>query len=224
MLEGDHVENTTAPEKELVRLTTGRGVKRARIDCNVMNECDELKSKELLNDANLSEDKFKQTETNTFKPIYIICEWEDKGEEQGVTVAIPMPSGSFESPRYHDLKVSEDGTRLELTATWKGASTDLNFLHKCEIDFYPKKFEQHPRVLSFRSFPRKLRSKAGHKISSSCNIPLLIQVKRDIALGRRCRKFFEWHITGQKVLYVTLEAPDKDYAVDDEGVPEVIVA
>ena len=29
---------------------------------------------------------------------------------------------------------------------------------------------------------------------------------------------------GQKVLYVTLEAPDKDYAVDDEGTPNVIIA
>ena len=129
MLEGDHVENTLAPEKELVRLTTGRGLKRARIDCNVMNECDELKSNELLNDANLSKDKFKQAETITFKPIYIICEWEDQREEQGVTVAILMPSGSFESPRYHDLKVSDDGTRLELTVTWPGAITDLNYLH-----------------------------------------------------------------------------------------------
>ncbi len=93
-----------------------------------------------------------------------------------------------------------------------------------KVDFDSKKFELHARVLSFRPFLQKLRTKADHKITSSCKIPLLIHVKCDIALVRRRHKLFGWHGTGQKVLYVTLEGPDKDYAVDDEGIPEAIVA
>ena len=69
-----------------------------------------------------------------------------------------MLSGTLESPRYDDLKVSDDGMRLEHTVTWPRAMTDLNYLHKSEIDFESKKFEQHPRILSFRPFLRKLGS------------------------------------------------------------------
>lgn len=177
-----------------------------------------------MTDSVAGDDKSLSMETNTFKPIYIVGELEDQREEQRVTVAILMPSGSFENHRDHDLKVSDDGMSLELCVTWPRSMTDLSFLHKSEIDLDPKTFEYHPRVLSYRPYLRKLRSKADHKVTSTCAIPLPIQVKRDIALVRKCSRLFGWHGAGQKVLYVTLEAPDKDYAIDEEGIPEVIVA
>lgn len=170
------------------------------------------------------DEKTNTKDSNSFKPIYIIGEREDQREEQRVTVAILMPSGSLEEARDHILNVSDDGRSLELTVTWPRSMTDLFFLHKSEVDSDPKKYEQHPRVLSFRPYLRRLRTKADHKITSTCHIPLPIEVKRDIALVRKRRKLFGWKGTGQKVLYVTLEAPDKDYAVDDEGIPEIIIA
>ena len=85
-----------------------------------------------------------------------------------------MPSGSFESLRDYDLKVSDDNMSLELTVTWLRVITDLNYLHKCEMDFDPMKFEQYIRVLSFRPFLRELRSKADQKITCSYNIFLPI--------------------------------------------------
>ena len=78
--------------------------------------------------------------------------------------------------------------------------------------------------MASRPYLRKLRTKADRKITSSCDVSLSIQVKRDIALVRRRRRLLGWNGTGQKVLYDTVEAPDKDYAVDDEGNPNVIIA
>ena len=94
-----------------------------------------------------------------FKPIYLIGEWKDRREDQRVTVAVLMPSRSFENPRDHDLKVSDDGMNLQLTVTWPRSMTDLNFLYKLEIDSDPKIFEHHPRVLPFRPYLRKLCTK-----------------------------------------------------------------
>ncbi len=62
-----------------------------------MNDYDASRSNELSHDPNLSDKNFKQAETNNFKPVYIIGEWEDHREEQRVTVTILMPNGSFES-------------------------------------------------------------------------------------------------------------------------------
>ncbi len=93
-----------------------------------------------------------------------------------------MPSGSFETLRDHDLRVSDDGLSLELSVTWPRSMTDLKFLHKSEIDFDPKKFKHHPRVLSFRPYLRKLRTKADHKITSICKIPPLSKLSAILLL------------------------------------------
>lgn len=120
--------------------------------------------------------------------------------------------------------VSDDGRSLMVTVVWKRYMTDLHYLDEAEMYQDSKMYEDHPRVLSFRLFLRRLRSKADHKISSTCAIWLPIQVKPDIALVRRRRLLLGCHENSQKVLYVTLEAPDRDYVVDDEGVPEITVA
>ena len=49
-------------------------------------------------------------------------------------------------------------------------------------------------------------------ISSGISLPL--QVKPEIALVRWLRRLFSWQNTGQKVLYLTLEALDQGYAVE----------
>ncbi len=205
-------------------LSSGRPAKRVKTS-NICNEIGELSGGvDTLNLKNVYEEKEGVQEINLFKPIYIIGEWEDEREERRVTVAILMPSGSFETPRDHDLKVTDDGLCLELTVVWPRCMTDLFFLHKSEIDTDSKKYMQHPRVLSFRPFLRRLRSKADQKITSTCSIPLPIQVNTDFALVRKRRCLFGWRNTGQKVLYVTLEATDQDYAVDEEDIPEITIA
>ena len=165
-------------------------MKRARIDCNATDGCDKSRPNEASNEPDVCDENLMQNEQNNFKPIYIIGEWEDQREEQRVTVAILKPSGSFETTRDHDLRVSDDGLSLELSVTWPQSMTDLNFLHRSKIDFDSKQFEQHLRVLSFRPYLRKLRTKADDKINSTCKIPLPIQVKRDFALVRKRRKLF----------------------------------
>ena len=186
---------------------------------DVLNECDNSRSAGASPDEN-----DMQGDLHSFKPLYIIGEWEDEREERRVTVPILMLSGSFETPRDHDLRVSDGGNNLEVTVMWPRCMTDFLYLYKFEIDVDQKAYEHHPRVLSFRPYLRKLRSKADHKITSKCSIPLPIQVKPDIALVRKRRRLLGWHNTGQKVLYVTLGAPDKDYAVAYEGIPEITIA
>ena len=200
------------------------GEKRARIICNPNEPADPKIGSKVTHHRALYDEKDCQIDLTTSKPIYIVGEWEDEREERRITVAILMPSGSFETPWDHDFKVSDDGMSLDLTVVWTRSMTDMFFLHKSEIDQDRKTYEHHPRVLSFRPYLPRLRSKADQKITSTCAIPLPIQVKSDIALARRRRKLFGWHDTGQKVLYVTLEAPDQDYAVEDDCIPDITIA
>lgn len=50
-----------------------------------------------------------------------------------------------------------------------------------------------------------------------------MKLKHDIAIIHRNRKLFGKHKTGQMVLYVPLESPNKDHAFDDECIPEIVV-
>ena len=211
-------------QDDLTLFISGRGVKRARIVCNSDEPADPTTGSKVSHHQALYDEKDCQIDLTTFKPIYIIGEWEDEREERRVTVAILMPSGSFETPRDHDFKVSDDGMSLDLTVVWPRSMTDMFFLHKSEIDQDCKTYEHHPRLLSFRPYLRRLRSKADQKINSTCAIPLPTQVKPDIALARRRRKLFVWLNTGQKVLYVTLEALEQDYVVEDACIPSITIA
>ena len=199
---------------------TERDPKRARIDGVFTDEL----AIEALNEANV-ESTNPADEPRQFQPIYIVGEWEDDREEQRVTIAILMPSGSFERSKDHDIKVTDDGMALEITYVWPQCMTDLLFLHKAELEGDEKKsFQHHPRLLGFRPFLRKLRSKSDHKITSTCSIPLPFPVKNDITIARRRRRILGWNNTGQRVLYVTLEAPDKDYAVECEDNIQLTIA
>ena len=126
-------------------------------------------------------------ELRTFQPIFLICVWKDEREEQRVTVAIHNPSGSFELPREHNLQLIRDGTALELTCIWPKCMTDPLYLHKAEIE-KDSAFNQHPRVLPFRPFLRKLCARSDHSISSKCVIELPFAVKPEISLIRRRQK------------------------------------
>lgn len=207
-------------------LVSGRDSKRPKL----LEAGDADGDKTPASDANLGEAQFDgdlstYDELRVFQPIYVMGVWEDEREEQRVTVAIHMPSGSFERPREFDLQVIEDGNALELTYVWPKCMTDPLYLHKAEIDLDKTgAFKQHPRVLSFRPFLRKLRARSDHSIASKCVIKLPFTVKAEIAQIRRRQKALGWRTTGQRVLYVTMEAPDKDYKVENDQLPQVVIA
>ena len=87
-------EHESDRDSELQTIITGRGIKGQRL-CSTANnlidigaDCDTLRN--LLKMNNEKESNF---DSNTFKPICIIYEWEDEREERRDTVAILMPSG-----------------------------------------------------------------------------------------------------------------------------------
>ena len=150
--------------------------------------------------------------------------WEDEREEQKVSVAIHLPSSLLERPQDWDFRVSEDGLALEITVQWPRCITDMLYLHKSWLSHDYKGYINHSRVLSFLPFLRRLRSKSNQKVTSSCSIALPFAVKPDVTIMRRNRKFLWWRETSQKVLYVTLEAPEKEYLVEAMNVSEVVIA
>ncbi len=101
-----------------------------------------------------------------------------------------MLSGIIGTPCDHDLKVAEDGMSLKQSFVWPQCMTCLFNLIESEMESNLRKRVHRPRVLSPRSFLKRLRSKADQKFSSLCSILLLIQVEPDIALVRRRRPLF----------------------------------
>ena len=106
-------------DTEMNRLMSARSVKRPRLRTittntgDVLNECVNSRSAGILTDGNEI-----HSDLYSFVPIHIIFEWEDEREERCVTVATLMPSGSFETPRDHELRVSDDRNNLGVTVVW----------------------------------------------------------------------------------------------------------
>ena len=218
-------EPESEEDTETNKVISGRIVKRLRLFtiatniCGVLSDCDSSRSTGVSSDeSNVHCDLY------SFKPIYSIDKWEDEREDRGVTVAILMPSGSCDTPRDKDLRVSDNGNNLKVTAVWLQCMTDFLYLHKFEVGVDQKAYENLPRELSIRAYSRKLRSKADYKITSKCSILLPIQVKLEIALIRKRHRLLRWHNTGQNVFYVTLEAPGHDIAEEDERILEITIA
>ena len=160
-----------------------------------------------------------------FKPIYILGSWENEDEEMRVSVAILMPSGTMEKAGDHDLKVIDNGFSLEVSVAWPRAMTDISYLHKTWIDSDGSgSLKTHPRVLSFRPFLRRLRRNGSEKIMSSYKTSLPCQVKTDLSMTRKYRSYLKWDLTTERVLYVTMEAPDTNYAVPEACDPVFLEA
>lgn len=107
--------------------------------------------------------------------------------------------------RDHDLCFIDNDAALDRAFEWSQCMTDLRYLHKTEIgNDKPDTFQQHPRMLSFRQFLRKLRTKSDQQLTIKCVIKLPFVVKSDIVVVRSQHRLLGWKDTTQRVLYVAL--------------------
>lgn len=95
----------------------------------------------------LYDGKDTHSDLTTLKRVCIEGEREDECEERRVTCAILMISGSFETPRDQDIRVSDYGMSLELTMLWPPCITDFFYLHKSEIDLHRKNMSTTSRTV-----------------------------------------------------------------------------
>ncbi len=92
-----------------VPVSSGRDIERDRTINNANDICESNVIGDATQNHGKFDEKFGALDVNTFKPTYIIGEWEDERRERRVTIIILMPSGPFKTLRDQDLKVSEDG-------------------------------------------------------------------------------------------------------------------
>lgn len=180
---------------------------------------------ENMSEAESDADAVKETPVNldgdfSFKPLFICGMWENAEEEKRVSVAILLPSGVGDARGDHDLRVVGDGMFLEISVVWPLAMVDLQLLHQFWLAREKDCFlPNHPRLLSFRPFLRNLRPTSDTPIISSYKIRLPIQVKNELAILKRNKNYLKWGNSGMRVLYVTLEAPDTNYALSEDDMP-----
>ena len=66
----------------------------------------------------------------TFRPIYVIGEWEDENEDKRISLAVLMPSGLCTRKKDHDVRVISGSRSIEISVVWPQAMTDMVYLHK----------------------------------------------------------------------------------------------
>eukprot|EP00171_Calliarthron_tuberculosum_P021333 IDg21333t1 len=103
---------------------------------------------------------------------------------------------------------------LDLAVVWPGVLTDSILLHKSWFDSDAKFMKNHPRVIAFRCFLRRLRTSNEEQVVSRCVIPLPFRVKTELQIAKRNTTYLKWSNSSAVVLYITLEAPDMNYLVD----------
>ena len=154
-----------------------------------------------------------------FKPPYVMGVWENDDEDKRVSVAILIPSGSLTRNKDHFVRVIDDGETLEIGVIWPRALTDVFYLHRSWTHGEEKMAERDPRIISFRSFLRRLRNHTDEAITSTARISLPFKVKCDISVMRRNTFRLNWRSSTERILYVTLEAPDRNYIVQEDAAP-----
>eukprot|EP00171_Calliarthron_tuberculosum_P005918 IDg5918t1 len=175
----------------------------------------------LADDGSMSESSEGERELprNTFCPIYIMGEWESDEEDKRVSIAILMPTGLCNRSKDHDVRVVNDGRSLELTVVWPRAMTDMAYLHKFWLRKDAGFLHNHPRLISFRAFLRRLRTTSEQPIISTFQLELPFKVKTELTLLKRNTSYLNWTENKEVVLYITLEAPDANYVAENEAIP-----
>lgn len=177
------------------------------------SECDAKPTESSCGNDNSNEDS-----AYFFKPPYTMGQWENDKWEKRISVAILMPSGTCNSTSDHDVRVVDDGKALEVSVKWPRSLTDPNFLHSIWTNDSSEttRIEGATRAASFRPFIRSLRNNSSQAIVSRYKIILPTTVKTDNSLTREDRRtYLRPRATSEIVLYVTLEAPEKEYHVEN---------
>lgn len=157
-----------------------------------------------------------------FKPPYILGDWENDGEDRRISIAILMPSGNLRTTGDHSVQVVRGGWALQVSVNWPRALTDLLYLHKAWLSDSFTKY--HPRLLSFRGFLRRLRTKSTDTITSVFRIKLPFKVKDELSVVEKNTRHLRWVMSSEILLYITLEAPDSNFVQAPESVPSFMVA
>ena len=131
-------------------------------------------SENLDSDGEISTTSDHGSTTNSFKPLYLISEWnEPRTTNRRISVAILLPSGI--SCGDFSISVHEGGHALNLRVCWPTALFDMGTLHKkwllkrknnIRIEAY------HPKIAGFESSLKLGRKQASDIIESSSRIPL----------------------------------------------------
>lgn len=209
--------------EELNRMSTNDRMKRGKISNDTFAGIDNCESSDVHddNDGAAEEDNVIDS-SYVFKPLFTMGVWEDIGsEDKRISIAILLPSGIGERKKDHDIRVSDDGLFLQISVVWPPALTDVEMLHRKWSADDQGLGQLALRTQAFKRFLKTLRTTKNDAIQSSYNISLPFVVKSDIADVRKKRCYLSWLSlkTHSRVLYVTLEAPPKDYGLDDDEVP-----
>ena len=148
-----------------------------------------------------------------WQPLHSIGAWKDpSSKENFVSVAILLPTGIGEQPQDIVIRVEKE-MQLKVGVAWPKCLADGVELHRkwTQGNSVEKIASYHPRIMSFSNFIERFQSREGDRVLSWATIQLPMNVKPD----------FTKYLLGYKgatalILYVDLQAPDRNFAVREE--------
>lgn len=147
-----------------------------------------------------------------FKPLVNMSVWKDpRTKDSRISLAVLLESGVGESPG--DLKVCVDGQYLRITVKWPSVLMDVLKLNAVFLqgDGVDRIEDYHPQIVGFYDFLEQFQRKEGDAVESVAKIPLPFFVKPDFH-----KRLMAWEGTSEKVLYVTLFAPDRHFVLEED--------
>lgn len=189
-------------------------IKKARLEAEEISSDDEV----YLTSAEpqpIFHNKIKE-EYSEVKPIYVLGEWENHSWDKRVSVAVLVPSVIGKNPSAYNVQVSPDGKTLFVTVVWPKGMTDPDVLYRVwtEATLDSVNAEGTARAAEFRLIMRSLRSNSAQNITSTCSIEIPKPVKTNCDLEKNGNiQAIHVTATGERILCITLEAPDTGYKV-----------
>lgn len=152
-------------------------------------------------------DEVQTSTVMEFKPLHIQGQWKEPGTTTDIcSISIILPAGVGKGAFL--LKVTENGTVLELKVDWPRCLSDVHVMYRKWLDETGDDgfTEYHPRVVAMDNALKALRSHARQKIKSVTKFSLPFPVRKDIH-GQTNLAFED-----ARMVYVELKAITSDYA------------
>ena len=149
----------------------------------------------------------------SWKPLYLVGSWkEPNSKENIVSVAVLLPTGVGETLSDLEVKV-ENGNRLLMGVVWPSIIANGETLHRKWIqgNDVEKITNYHPRIMAFVNYVERFQEKEGDRIVSWAKIDLPTPVKPDFI-----KHFLGFVGSNAVVLYIDLQAPNRNFAVKRE--------
>lgn len=132
-----------------------------------------------------------------------------------VYVTVHMTSGMGLIEKDNEIRIVDDGTSLKISVIWPRVLTDSTILHESWIESDPDFHVDNPQVEAFLPLLLKLRDCSDEEIVSRCTIDLPFEVKTAMKIIRTNTSILKWSAHPHVILFITLEAHDSSYVVDD---------